>query len=197
MNRYVLFSLLCLTASMTQAQTQPAAPRRPFVNYTEVGILAGRVAYAPGGSVSETVENKVSITAQTFNGVQLNSRLAVGGVVGIDWYTAALVLPIGAGVHFDVIRHPQKNVRLFGLANAGYGFTWLNKSSSGYVVSGGWMLNPGVGLRIGKPGGTAFVMSLSYKRQMVSVEKPITGNDIKRDEDRVYNRLALRLGVSF
>ncbi|WP_254448537.1 hypothetical protein [Spirosoma rhododendri] len=59
------------------------------------------------------------------------------------------------------------------------------------------MLNPGIGLRIGKPGKGAFVISLSYKRQMVDAQRPLNTNDIRRDEHRIYNRLAVRLGVSF
>jgi hypothetical protein len=40
-------------------------------------------------------------------------------------------------------------------------------------------------------------MSISYKRQEATVSKPIVGNDISRNEARVYNRLALRFGVTF
>ncbi|MFD2573983.1 hypothetical protein ACFSUS_25325 [Spirosoma soli] len=191
----LLFSW-CLCISSTQAQI--TIPRRPYVNYTELGGLFGRVAYTINqNGAQETVENKVSLTAQTFNGVQLTKQLAVGGIVGIDWYKAALLLPVGAGIRFDFARHTRKNVRVFGIADAGYGFAWLHKGSTGYETEGGWMINPGVGLRVGPPTGSAFVLSISYKRQYASVQKPIVGNDISRDEARIYNRLALRLGVSF
>lgn len=177
---------------------QIIVPRHPYVNYTELGGLFGRVAYSLNASgVQETVENKVSLTAQTFNGVQLTRQLAVGGVVGIDWYKAALLMPIGAGIRFDFVRHPRKNVRLFGLADGGYSFAWLHKGSTGFETQGGWMINPGLGLRVGRPTGSAFILSISYKRQEASVQKPISGNDISRDETRVYNRLALRMGVNF
>jgi hypothetical protein len=195
--RRTLLCICLLAATITQAQTPTKTNRHPFVNYTELGLLAGRVAYSFNNGVTETVENRNSLTVQTFNGMQLTPRLAVGGVVGLDWYTAAQVLPLGAGLRLDLLPHAHHNVRLIGMADAGYGVTWLNRSSTGYVVSGGWMLNPGVGLRVGKPGGAAFLMSISYKRQAVSVQQPITGNFIRRDEERVYNRLAIRLGVSF
>ncbi|RYC68290.1 MULTISPECIES: hypothetical protein [Spirosoma] len=182
----------------TPATAQIDLPRRPFVNYTELGGLFGRVAYtqtATGPDV--TVENKVSFTAQTFNGVQLTRQLAVGGVVGIDWYRAALLMPVGAGIRFDFVRHPRKNVRLFGMADAGYGFAWLHQGSTGYETNGGLMLNPGLGLRLGRPASSAFILTVGYKRQYVFVQKPISGDVISRNESRLYNRLTIRAGVSF
>jgi len=182
----------------TPATAQIDLPRLPFVNYTELGGLFGRVAYtqmATGPDV--TVENKVSFTAQTFNGVQLTRQLAVGGLVGIDWYRAALLMPVGAGIRFDFVRHPRKNVRLFGMADAGYGFAWLHKGSTGYETNGGLMLNPGLGLRLGRPASSAFILTVGYKRQYVFVQKPISGDVISRDESRLYNRLTIRAGVSF
>jgi hypothetical protein len=196
MRSQFVFLSCCLLTSLT-AQAQEPAPRHPFVNYTELGILTGRVAYSFANNPSEFVENKFSLTFQTFNGLYLTQRLAVGGVVGVDWYGSALLMPVGAGLRYDLVQPTQKNVRLFAMADAGYGFAWLHRASTGYEVAGGPMVNPGLGLALGRPGKAAFTMSLSYKRQAASVQKPIVGNDIRRDEERVYNRLAIRLGMSF
>lgn len=194
--RHLCFLLVFgLLIPLTGAVAQSISRRPVHVNYTEFGGLFGRVA--SGLATAQTVENRLSFTAQTFNGAQLTRRLAVGGLVGVDWYKAALLMPLGAGVRFDLIRHAQRNVRLLAVADAGYGFAWLHKGSTGYEVNGGWMVNPGVALRIGRPSSTAFVMSLTYKRQAVDVQKPIVGNDIRRDEHRVYNRMAFRVGVAF
>ncbi|GAB4042585.1 hypothetical protein [Spirosoma jeollabukense] len=186
----------CLMALVCQyAPAQSFSQRPRYVNYTELGGLFGRVA--SGTSTAQLVENRVSFTAQSFNGVQLTSRLAVGGLVGIDWYKAALLTPLGAGLRFDLARDSQRNVRLLAIADAGYGFAWLHKASTGYDVKGGWMINPGIALRAGKPSASAFVLSLSYKRQSADVQKPLTGNDIQRDEHRIYNRICFRIGVAF
>ena len=196
---YILLMLLMSLSQRTYAQLPVTKRACPFVNYTEVGGLFGRVS-APvfAGSPDEFVENKLSLTLQTFNGVQVRPRLAVGGVVGIDWYANALLMPVGAGVRYDLARPNQKNVAVFAAADVGYGFTWLNKSSTGNdLTRGGLMLNPGIGLRFGKPDKGAFVLSVSYKRQTVESTRPLQWNDIRRDETRVYNRLAVRLGVSF
>lgn len=204
MKPYYVFCWLLLLSGLAKAQLpvaeSPLTKRTyPFINYTELGGLFGRVAYPTfAGSPNEVVENKLSLTLQTFNGVQVRSRLAVGGVVGIDWYAGALLMPVGAGVRYDLARPNQKNVHVFASADIGYGLTWLNKSSTGNdLTRGGLMLNPGIGLRFGKPNKGAFVMSISYKRQNVEAAKPLQWNDISRDESRVYNRLAVRLGMSF
>ena len=191
--------LLLTLCQRTYAQLPATKRAYPFVNYTEVGGLFGRVSAPPfAGSPEEFVENKLSLTLQTFNGIQVRPRLAVGGVVGVDWYANALLLPVGAGLRVDLARPNQKNVQLFALADMGYGFTWLNRASTGNDLSrGGLMLNPGLGLRLGKPGKGAFTLTISYKRQAVEASRPLQTNDIRRDESRVYNRLGIRLGVSF
>lgn len=190
-----LYLLMTSLLVFGKALAQPVAYQPIYVNYTELGGLFGRVA--SGSSTAQVVENKVSFTAQTFNGVQVSRRLAVGGLVGVDWYKAALVMPIGAGLRFDFARNPYRNVRLLAIADAGYGFTWLNKSSTGYELKGGLMLNPGLALRVGKPSTNAFLLSITYKRQVIDVQKPVVGNDILRDEHRIYNRLCFRMGVAF
>jgi hypothetical protein len=201
-----LFRTFCCLLAMLSGSTQaiyaqfPVTKRvYPFVNYTEVGGLFGRVAYPDFfGSPNQVVENKLSLTMQTFNGVRLRPRLAVGGIVGVDWYASALLMPVGAGVRYDLTRPNQKNVQVFASADVGYGLTWLSKSSSGFeLTKGGLMLNPGIGLRFGKPDRGAFVLSVGYKRQSVESTKPLQWNDIRREESRVYNRLAVRLGMSF
>ncbi|GAB3569944.1 hypothetical protein GCM10027578_25320 [Spirosoma luteolum] len=199
-----LLALLAGAASVGRAQFEAPRPTHPFVNYTEVGGLFGRVAYPTAvGSPNTIVENKVSLSLLTFNGAQLTPRLAVGGIVGVDWYAQALLLPVGAGLRYDLTRPgpvgtDQKSTHVFVLADVGYGLTWLDKASSGNELTrGGLMLNPGVGLRFGKPGRGGVVLSMSYKRQTVDASRPLGWNDIRRDEHRVYNRLAVRLGLSF
>lgn len=189
-----LFLCLVMTLFVGKAAAQSFSHRPVYINYTEVGGLFGRVISGP--STAQVVENKVSLTAQTFNGVQLTQRVAVGGLVGIDWYKSALLMPIGAGIRYDLIQSDH-NVRLLAVLDGGYGFAWLHTNSTGYNLKGGWMVNPGIALRVGKPSSSAFVMSLTYKRQTTDVQKPIFGNDIQRDEIRIYNRMAIRIGVSF
>ncbi|TDB69178.1 hypothetical protein [Arundinibacter roseus] len=180
--------------------SQSISPKKAYVNHTEVGLLLGRVSYDGnygwgGGNPNQIVKNRTNLSMQMFNGLQYNHRLAVGLTTGLDWYTAALINPLAAGARYDLTG--KKNVRLFATADAGYGFAWFHKNSEGYHLTGGTMLNPGLGLRFGKPDGTAFTLSLSYKYQQARLEIP-TANDIEsRVENREYNRLALRMGLLF
>lgn len=188
-----LFLFLCIQSQALTSKSQIPDKKLTFVNYTEVGGLFGRVV--SGTQSNELVENKTSLTFQTLNGVQFTKRLAVGALVGVDWYKSALLMPVGAGVRFQLTKPSDRNVSVFASADVGYALTWLHKSSTGYTVKGGLMLNPGIGLRFGKPANGGILLSLSYKRQEVQVEKPLRWGEVVREENRVYNRLAIRLGI--
>lgn len=190
--KLLLFFCGLMMSLSSEAQTLPK--RLPFVNYTEVGGLFGRVI--SGTPNNEVVENKTNLTVQTLNGVKLTKRLAVGALVGVDWYNAALLMPVGAGLRFQLTQPSDRNVSVFASADAGYGLNWLNKSSTGYFVKGGLMLNPGIGLRLGKPNSGGLLLTLSYKHQKANVEKPLRWNEVVRDETRQYNRLTIRLGIN-
>ena len=176
----------------TRAQNSKFKPH--YVNHTEFGGLFGRVKFNFGNSESQ-VDSKLSATIQTFSGFQLTRRLATGLTVGMDWYKTALVNPLAAGIRYDLTA--KGPARLFATLDAGYGATWLHQDSDGYNTKGGMMLNPGIGLKYGKPGSSAFTISLSYKRQEVKVNKPLFSGQTYRQEERVYNRMALRLGMTF
>jgi len=188
-----LLFVIILVAGTVNAQDDRF--KRTYVNHTELGGLFGRVKFSNGYADNNKVTSKASLTAQTFNGLQLNRRLAAGITVGIDWYKTALINPVAAGVRYDLTKN--KNAILFASADAGYGFTWFHQDSDRYDTKGGLMLNPGIGMRYGKPGGNAFTITLSYKRQNVNVDKPLLWEQTVRYEDRVYNRLDLRIGMRF
>ncbi|MCF0071685.1 hypothetical protein LZD49_14495 [Dyadobacter sp. CY261] len=185
--------MLILAAVNVNAQT---VRRVKFVNHTEFGGLFGRVKYQnPYVGNEEIVDSKTNLTVQTFNGIQLNRSLSAGLTLGMDWYKAALVNPIAGGVRYDLCG--RKNVQLYGTLDAGYAFTWFHDDSDGFNTKGGLMVNPGLGIKVGKPGAAAFTLSLTYKRQEAHVTKVPLWDQKERFEDRVYNRLALRLGISF
>lgn len=187
----LVFWLLLLSAAI--AQDKPF--RRGYTNMTEFGVLFGRVKHGPTGS--RTVENRRSLTVQSFNGILLTPRLAAGVTVGADWYESTLLTPIAAGIRYDLARPGQKNLRVFTSLDSGYGFTWLQEDADGYKTKGGWMISPGIGFRIGRPTGTNFILAMSYKRQESGAEKPLFWSEVEKSETRVYNRMAFRLGLSF
>lgn len=190
----VMVLVLIYVLAAGSARAQKASIKKKYVNHTEVGGLFGRVKYNMGYG-NNIVESKTNLTAQMFNGLQLNNRLSGGVTVGMDWYKTALINPIAAGVRYNLTR--RKNAILYATGDFGYGFGWFHQDSDGYKTKGGLMINPGVGMRYGKPGGNAFTIGLSYKRQDVHVDKPLQWEQTVRYEDRVYNRLAIRIGMSF
>ena len=192
MKIFIQLLIVFVTAGTVMAQTEPF--KRKYVNHTELGRLFGRVKYN-NGSGQNIVDSRTSFTAQMFNGMQINPRLSAGITVGMDWYKTALINPIAAGIRYNLTK--KNNSGLFATADAGYGFGWFQQDSDGYNTKEGLMLNPGIGMKYGKPGGNAFTISVSYKRQNVKVDKPLQWEQIVRYEDRVYNRVALRIGMSF
>jgi len=190
----LFFSILLSVLILDYAYAQDVTVRNRFVNHTEFGGLFGRVKYSNGSS-QNTVDSRTTLTLQTFNGIRLGKKLDAGLTLGADWYKAALINPVAAGFRYDL--SGKANARFFLIADAGYGFTWLHQDSDGYKTKGGWMVNPGIGLRIGDIQNSSFTLSLSYKRQEVSADKPLQWNQTERYEERIYNRVAARIGISF
>lgn len=192
--------IFILAVATSPALAQEVAFKKHYLNQTEVGIMLGRVKYDPNAgqgaqAQNRFVQNRTNLTLQLLNGVQLTPRLGVGIVTGLDWYNAALINPVGAGIRYDLAG--KKTTRLYASADAGHGFTWFHQNNDGYHTRGGLMLNPGLGLRIGKPDAAAFTLAFSYKYQHVTTDKPPYGDQISRAENRNYNRLLVKLGVAF
>ncbi|WP_138482530.1 hypothetical protein [Dyadobacter bucti] len=197
MRRKILFLIgLTLAGASLRAQELLDTKRKFYVNQTEFGILAGRVKYPNlyNGN-QEQVDNKFSLTVQTFNGIQIDERFATGITVGMDWYKAALLNPVAVGFRYNLTK--KSPVKLFATADVGYGFTWFHDDSEGFDTKGGLMINPGLGLKYGRKNGAAFTIAMTYKRQEARVNKPVLWDQTERSEERIYNRLALRLGMSF
>lgn len=182
---FYLLGALAFVAHLATAQVS-----KRFANHTEFGGLFGRVKY--GDSYQEQIQNKLNLTIQTFNGMYITPKLAAGVTVGMDWYRAALLNPIAAGARYNIVG--DRNLQLFGTLDAGYGFAWFHQDLDGYDTRGGLMLNPGIGIRIGKQEGAGVTIALTYKRQEAQVDKPPFWDQSERTEHRVYNRLAIRFG---
>lgn len=196
--RIFIFALVfsCLSAGTLSAQD--FLQGRVFTNHTEVGGLFGTVEYATnpyGTPKSYGRQNKTNLTIQSFNGLMITPRLAGGITLGMDWYNDARINPIALGARYDLIS--RYNARLFGTLDAGYGFTWFYKNLNENKLSGGLMVNPGIGWRLGKPGNAGFTIAITYKRQEAVMKMPVDRAVLKQEETRQYNRLAVRVGIVF
>lgn len=198
MRTFILILIAGGLSGSFPAAAQNTLFSRTFTNQTEVGGLFGNVDYPVNPySTPKTYDrqNKINLTIQTFNGLNLTSRLAGGMTLGIDWYNGALVNPVALGARYNVIS--RYNARLFATLDAGYGFTWFNKNLNGNKLQGGMMFNPGIGWRLGKPGNAGFTIAITYKRQEAILKMPLDRVILKQEETRQYNRLAVRVGIVF
>lgn len=189
---YFLCGLLLITNAL-RAQDQFV---KHYINHTEFGGLFGRVKYPNQyNGNQEQVDNRLSMTIQTFNGMQLTKRMSTGVTIGMDWYKTALLNPVAAGFRYDLTQ--KGNVKIYGTTDVGYAFSWFHDDAEGFNTKGGLMVNPGIGMRFGKPGATGVTLAFTYKRQEANISKPPLWDQTERSEERVYNRLAIRLGISF
>ncbi|HEV7379912.1 MAG TPA: hypothetical protein VGN64_08980 [Dyadobacter sp.] len=191
----IFIAWIAILVSISCFGQQKEAFKRKYVNHTEVGVLLGQVKYGGGYWGGESFMNRQTITAQMYNGIQFDRSLSVGLTIGMDWYRSALMNPMALGIRYDILK--GKAARLYASADAGYGFTWFNSNPEGYKTTGGLMLNPGIGIKFGKPDGAVATIGLGWRRQEAKVTKPPFVPETERVEKRVYNRLALRVGMSF
>lgn len=164
--------------------------RRGYVNHTELGTLLGSVAvpFQPND-----VYTRSSFTASSFNGYRFARGLAVGATVGVDWYARNAVVPLSLGLRGDMAR---SRISPFYAFDAGYAVASLAKGND-VDFDGGLHLNPALGLRFGLNSGAALTWSIGYKYQQARtiLENP-TGFS-RTENGYKYNRLALKVGMSF
>ncbi len=163
--------------------------QRGYTNDTQMGVLLGQVSPNNSSPMSKT-----SFTASTFNGYRLTHALAAGLTVGLDSYKGNLILPISLGFRGDWLKN--KKVTPYYSLDVGKGMTWLAKDTNLDYKKSGLHLNPALGLRFATHNGTAITWSVGYKRQILS-----SGQEFNEQEgvyyDYAYNRISIRMGISF
>jgi hypothetical protein len=214
----LLFGLVLMMSANAFAQEDKGSffSKHPFVNKTEFGGLFGRVRipstyyyYYPSSSsywppypsnVTYTLKNVANISIQTFNGIYLNPKTAVGITLGADWYSGALVTPISAGLRRTLAVKKQGGSALVAGLDAGWGTTWLHEDNPNQKTSAGLMVNPTIGFKFPMRNGSAWLLNFGYKYQQVEVKDIITEENIYNIsglETRNYNRVQMRLGFEF
>ena len=197
MKRWMMTLLWLGSAGVGYAQEIPNLFARSFTSQTELGVQIGRVVIGQAQQQSEVMQQQAGLTFQTFNGVQLTPRLAVGATVGADWYSNILLMPLGGGVRYMITRKALKSVRVYAGLDAGYATDWLAKDLNGSNLSGGAFASPTLGLRMGRLNRSNLTLSFSYRHQQASIVYQPDSFYLLRSEKREYNRVAVRLGVAF
>ncbi len=213
---YMLFALgvLSFLPSVAQEKKEGFFQKHPFVNMTEFGTLFGRNKfttssyygigiYYPTTSFIEPqyqVQNRVNFSLQTFNGVYLDKKTAVGITLGVDGYGPTALMPISAGIRRNLVQKKQGGSILLGSLDAGYATTWLNEDNTGYKTSGGLMICPTIGYKLPMRNGSAWLINFGYRYQRAEYKQERTGDAIywsESNEVRNYRRLVVRFGIEF
>jgi hypothetical protein len=212
----LLFCLVLLICSQAFAQEEKSSffKEHPFVNMTEFGGLFGRVrvpsgyyyypsssSFWPGPStITYKMKNAANISVQTFNGIYLNHKTAAGVTIGADWYDAALIVPVSAGLRRVLVEKKNGGSSLIASLDAGYGTTLLQEDDENIKTKGGIMINPAIGFKFPMRNGSAWLLNFGYKYQKLTVDDLIRENDIyniRGSESRNHNRVQIRLGFQF
>ena len=207
----VLSLFISLVVSAQEKDSEMLFEKYEFVNITEIGGMFGRVknfynyypyysSYYPPRQYNEDFEvrNVADITLQTFNGVYLNPKTAVGITTGVDWFNTTLIVPIQIGVRRQIVQKKEGGAAIIAGLDTGYGTTILHEDNSDTKTSGGFTISPTIGYKIPNRGGSAWVLNFGYKHQTLSL-KNIQNIDeyYSSVETRNYNRLVVRFGFEF
>lgn len=210
--KYILLTLwiLCGFSGFSQEKKDGFFKKHPFVNITEFGVLLGRnkvenvgwwgirpANYLP----SYSVQNRINASIQSFNGVYLSKKTAVGITVGVDGYGQTVLMPISAGIRQQLIKKKEGGSILLGSLDAGYATTWLNEDQTGYITKGGIMVNPMIGYKLPMRNGSSWIINFGYRYQQATYEQERQQADTpywyESLEKRNYRRMVVRFGIEF
>lgn len=181
----------------------------PFINMTEFGILLGRGKYQTNGYYygyypqpidnQYQIKNRVNFALQTFNGVYINPKTAVGLTLGADSYGQTILMPLALGIRRNLVQKKQGGSILLGSLDAGYATNWLNEDNSGYKTSGGLIISPSIGYKLPMRNGSAWLINFGYRYQRAEYQQERTGDTfwVESNEVRNYRRMVVRFGIEF
>jgi hypothetical protein len=167
-----------------------------YFNITDMGLLIG----APGNS------NTAPFSFQTINGWHISEQFSTGLGVGVEFLSGSY-MPITLDARYYV---RNTNFSPFFFMNGGFALPLSDKSQSGYYwdvvrpdgpyeyeydtyqARGGWLVNPGFGIRnmFSDNFGITFSVGYRFERLYYKSEKG-------RERITDYNRLGLRIGIIF
>lgn len=201
--------LLCSYALKAQEEKERFFHKYKFVNMTEFGVLFGRIKfqtynygwypYPTSYPVQYQFRNRINISMQTFNGVYIDKKTAVGLTVGVDGYGETILMPLALGVRRSIVQKKEGGSSLMGGLDVGYATSWLNEDNTGFNTKGGLLISPTIGYRLPMRNGSAWLINIGYRFQRAEYEQERQGDIFwsESNEVRKYKRMVLRLGIEF
>lgn len=209
MNKIILVA--CLISNLA-AFGQEKKPRfkYEFINQTELQLLPGRVNYygynyqpycqncKPAPQPITGKETVFDIGIQTFNGFKIKPKTIVGLTLGFDGYNTNLIVPVALGVRQELAKKDRTGSRFITSLDAGWGFSFLNKTSITSKQTGGLMINPAVGFKFPTKNGSAWLFNVGYKYQYNKTEIIYTEETQLADvQENKFRRMQVRIGFEF
>lgn len=138
------------------------AQQSTYFNHTEFGASFG------GTKAYETFNPRLNFSFESFNGVTIHPKHAVGMSIGYDRYPGVDLVPISFG--WRGFRDRGGRINIFAASNIGYASAALMKREKTDLVEqwheGGLMYSASIGIRKkARNNNHAFTWSIGYKRQ--------------------------------
>lgn len=131
----------------------------------------------------------------TMNGYQFTPRFAAGIGVGYIPYRDPLdLIPVYLQLNLNLIK---ANSAPFLFLKTGYNFSIASKNI--HLIeshSGGWMINPGMGIQFNTSSGFRWQINISYNVNNASFKEE-EFNDTNIETELTYRRVAFGIGFSF
>jgi hypothetical protein len=206
---FLILGILNFFPAIAQEVKEGFFQKHSFVNMTEFGVLLGRGKYQTNNyyygyypqpiDKQYQVQNRVNFALQTFNGIYINKKTALGLTLGADSYGQTILMPISLGIRRNLIQKKQGGSILLGSLDTGYATTLLNEDNTGYKTSGGLIISPTIGYKLPMRNGSAWLINFGYRYQRAAYKQERTGDPfwVESNEVRNYRRMVVRFGIEF
>ncbi|MBC7568477.1 MAG: hypothetical protein H7319_01925 [Spirosoma sp.] len=209
MKTLLFFVIGLLLTIPSKSQPDPQKNVTHWLTTVQMGVATGRVRpdqpvysggwyrgyYPPYYTSQREAGNRIGLTIHLFSGYRWSNRLVTGLATGVDYYNNSAFFPLAGHVQGDLFNR-ERRLSPFYTLEGGYAFRGPNPH--GNDLHGGFLWNPGLGVRINKGNGTGFIVSAGYRQQQARYDTPVDGvYTLSQTEDRRYNRLYFRMGFSF
>lgn len=165
--------------------------RETGIYFTTMGSMLNGMD--PGGDAD------LGFGVQATAGYMLHRWLGVGLGVGFDNYSivnnnAPAIFPVSVEVRGYLTQ--QRWAPYYAL-NAGYGFAARDEERNIRQATGGAMLHPAFGLRLGAREDVNFAIDFGYRFQRATVERDFIWRQEVQEQRIWYKRFTIRFGIIF
>lgn len=186
----ILACILIATTGLAQEIINTEKKHSPIKNHIETGVILG----------SSKNQNEAPFSLMYSYSYQFKNQLSMGLGIAYESFREAQ-MPIYTRLEYP-IKH--SDVDIFVYTKLGYSFSLENREYNDYQYSnidfdskGGWLLNPGLGIKLPTRQTSKIILSFGYRYQKIehkAFNASTSDNETHYDS---YNRISLHLGLEF